>query len=650
MESVCPSQKAVLQELHEKFPKRPFLSLGQTPFWDEPMKAGVLMRSRTIGSDRGFVAGVHDTDYFAKHPGQESGGGYVALAHNDTSTRDLWSAAGEFSSVFGSETVITRDQIQSAGVRWGKVLRERPSDLDRMTEAYGWRGVVFAGERPPVVADTPLNQAGPVLFSTFEWALDKTLTVVPRCESAAARQRADELRSVVCDALNAAESRTVADFYEALIPALFDFASGGNLDIQATRSSKLLRFNSETVGFKRFEFVDLFLRPETADMARRCYDDAVRGTETYTLDRFGSCAIPFDLVIPKIGRGTVRIGKRGLIIATPEPQFISLKQPIRSVADLSQVIERKFGPNCALIGKAVTLISMLSQEFVFVFHEGASRYVTRTRALHQNLQKNGVAIHASPVLRVRYSTWDALSHCHLWLQLPEIFQQPFGADELTSRSFSSRWMAVIEDQKELLNDISRHRRPIDFVRFLAHKYSQSWSETAEQYEELHAQMESLWQQIQEIKARKSEVLDKLKIEKRAIQEIQDKKGDHFRETIFEKIPTEADLKLREEFDQNILEHLRRARELKREWQSLQQEQDSIVQADEIQRAHALRRDLELELERKRLKLVRQAITTIHGLERSNNRPCSWWFPVLCQDGGWFRATTESAEYYLEPLN
>ncbi len=63
-----PSVEKALRELQELAPNAPLLALGQTVFWDEPMKAGIVAAGRRLGFDRRFVAGVHDTDYFAKLP------------------------------------------------------------------------------------------------------------------------------------------------------------------------------------------------------------------------------------------------------------------------------------------------------------------------------------------------------------------------------------------------------------------------------------------------------------------------------------------------------------------------------------------------------------------------------------------------------
>ena len=127
------------------------------------------------------------------------------------------------------------------------------------------------------------------------------------------------------------------------------------------------------------------------------------------------------------------------------------------------------------------------------------------------------------------------------------------------------------------------------------------------------------------------------------------KGAHWREHIFEKAYTEADLAVRENFTKRLKDVDQELVAARTAWIALADEQEALVTAPEILEAHAQRRDLELELELKRLKLVREAVTVSKGLVKAGYRPSSWWFPLLCEDGGWFRETVSHAEYYLEPL-
>src|SRR5688500_16490617 len=143
------SLEATLSELERIAPGAPLLALGQTVLWDEPVKGGIALLLRKLGSNRKFVAGVHDTDYFAKQPAATKGKGrFAAVPHNDTTTRGLWSAAGEFSALFGSETVITKQDYLKSGLRLAAVLRNRPNVLDEASEAWRWRGIVSLDEEP----------------------------------------------------------------------------------------------------------------------------------------------------------------------------------------------------------------------------------------------------------------------------------------------------------------------------------------------------------------------------------------------------------------------------------------------------------------------------------------------------------------------
>ena len=76
--------------------------------------------ARRLGHDRRFIAGVHNTDYFAKSPIKLKKTGYTTLPHNDTTTNlcdrlnRLWTDLHRTnSSAMGSKS-IRLGQIQAA--------------------------------------------------------------------------------------------------------------------------------------------------------------------------------------------------------------------------------------------------------------------------------------------------------------------------------------------------------------------------------------------------------------------------------------------------------------------------------------------------------------------------------------------------------
>ncbi len=113
---------------------------------------------------------------------------------------------------------------------------------------------------------------------------------------------------------------TLSDLYRWLTPRLWACVRGtGSCNLQTSHSLKIFRFNRETAEFPRFQFVDLFLNLSTRKIACNAYNAAVQGSGIYTLDQFGEGALPFDVVIPKRGRGTLRVHQNSLVIETEPP-------------------------------------------------------------------------------------------------------------------------------------------------------------------------------------------------------------------------------------------------------------------------------------------------------------------------------------------
>lgn len=644
------SLSEALEALEQRAPGVPFLALGQTVFWDEPMKAGLVLASRRLGYGRRFVAGIHDTDYFAKLPsGRHQAGAYKAFPHNDTTTRGLWSAAGEFSTLFGSETVVTREALAASGLRIERLKEERPNILDEATEAWGWKGIVSLDENAPITAEVPLSQLFGSLFDTFDWALESSVEDLAGQSQEMAGTIADELRSIVCDSNE--PGLTVSEYYKQLLPKFYSICANADVPLETTRTTELLRFNTSTADLPRFELVDLFANQETRAAACRAYDEALRGgSGQYELARFGTGAIPFDLVIPGRGRGTVRLGTHGAVIMTRQPQFLSYKKPLAGIQDLARLVEEKFGPDCTLVGKAVSLIGMLAREFVFVFHEGASSYVKLSRKFHALLNRQfPKQLIMNPVLRVRLDAWSAMSVTCSWIRLPDPFQRAFGTEEICSPSLANRWIEVAGEQDELLRKLGSLRRPIDLIRFLDESLGGSWHRLAEEYESLQAELHALTGALEAIRTERLALYDERRRLRKERIEAERRKGEQFRQRIFEKTPSQEDLDERKRLEGELEHVIHKATSLQSRMLELRHRQQGLVSSEEVRRAHERRRQVELEAELKRLRIIRGAYTTAKGLVHSSRRPSAWWFPLVSPDGLWFRQTVDSARCYFEEL-
>ena len=642
-EPSCMRLGEAVQEVGQRAPGSKFLALGQTVFWDEPMKASLALEAQRAGV--GFVAGVHDTDYFAKISGNKDHRvKFKALPHNDGSTRNLWSAAAEFSELFGSETVVTKEELLKAGLRFDRLSRSRPGFLDEATEAWGWRGVVSTDDNAPITLEVSADQLARELCNTLRWAIDESVQSIGENNRPAARSIGDQLNEKFCDAAETS-NRNLAAVYRDLLQPMYEQVAGEPLSFETSQTSELLRFNRSTVGLPRFEFLKFFVDHRTRAAACTAYNEAISTYPgLYGLTRFGTGAIPFDLVIPGLGRGTIRLGNRGAVITTKKPQFLSYKKPLESLEELAGLIEDKFGPNCALIGKAVTLIGMLGREFTFAFHDGASNYVRASRVLHQKL-----SFHVHPILRIRYQTWDSLASIDNWFSLPKPFQAAFGTEAICAPSFASRWRTVVEEQKCRLDQLGKIRKPADLLNYLDQKVGGAWSLQCREYSDIHGRLTALSRAIDQIKQTRRDLHNEWRASGQRWQEIQKAMGDHFRAEIFEKTPSESALLKRQKFVDQIHD-LRVERDLLRvKISDLGDEERTMAQSEEFLKVHKRRREIELEAELKRLSMIREAVICSRGLENSNRRPSAWWLPLVSSDGKWFRAIAESATCYWEPM-
>lgn len=641
----------VLRELHEKAPGAPLLALGQTAFWDEPLKIMLPVVSTSVGVPLQLVAGIHDTDYFAKRPGGSSvTPRFVALPKNDGSTKGFWSAAGEFSALFGAESPVTREDFHLAGVRLEQVLRGDANLLDQVTEAYGWRGVAITDSEPKTSVDIRVGEVFPCLRETFRWAIERTLeSLCDTSQRAAGEEQAGRLERIVEEVFQSCGDVSLGEFYERLLPRIHEVLEAGARGVVYTRTSQLLQINTSTCSLPRFRFVEIFLDPKTASVAKSAYNEAVRGTEIYSLERFGEGAIPFDLVVPGRGRGTIRLTPRALIVSTPDPIVVKLESPIHSLCDLAEVVASHFA-GCALIGKAVTLISMLSREFVFVFHQTGSPYLAQTQRLHSLLKERGLLVPALPILRVQYKTWDALEVSDRWFHLPEPFQRPFGAEHVSAQTFAKVWRRVVEQERRHMEILGSARGLSDLILILEQVKGGRWSALREEYEQLSQRLASIQEEISGLRGDLARAYAEFRLLKRQWQDLERRMGEHYRSRLLSGTLSREDRERRERFEEERRELRRRRDELRRFIREVWVQQAKIAQSGERRAAFLRRREIEKEAEWARLEVAREATLVLKGLMRSHFRPSAWWFPVVSPDGSWFRRLKETAEARLEYLS
>lgn len=673
-----PSVASVLSQLQEKYPNATLLALGQTVFWDEPMKAVLNRLMAERGQRFPFLLCVHCTDYFAKlFSPIQTDRKIVALPHNDGTTRNLWSAAGELSCLFGSETIPTRQRYVNVGVAFDKVAKWHPDGeqnfTDRMTEAWGWRGLVHTELHSVIVHEICLHHVLEPLMELLEWGFQQSLRLLPPHRRAEARSAvADRILGWVTDFTKQYPDQCLSALYQWLFPRFFAMLGAPTDNLSTNCSANLLKLSPETASLPRFQLADVFLNPQTRPIAETAYNQAVEGSEIYTLDRFGEGAIPFDLVVAKRGRGTLRLTDRWLIVETPEPITIPLQRPVHSVADLAQVAQQHFGTGVTLVGKAVVLVSMLAREFLFVMNEGGSPYVWRTRKMNQYLREHGIAWDIHPILRLVYPTWDTMDgEDGLTITLPDHLANAFGKSEISTAEFSRRWREVVAEQKSLLETIRRLTSPRDVLEFLAQREGEQWHALRQEYDRDIAILRELRQQAEAIHQRIHALYAQIEGWKQEYQRIEREKGENYRQTIKplkERLwelaqqgvtSGEEVTHLHEQIRRHEAERVRFDRELqqRREWIAqaraevarLKPQRQMLERGEENRRARQRAREIELLAELRKMELVRQAILVSEGLVHTDHRPTFWWIPLVDPSGGWFDRITQRTELYLEEI-
>jgi len=676
--SVDPSVLSALQTIRQHYPNVPFLALGQTVFWDEPTKAvwRRLLDAHLPGAT--LIAGVHDTDYFAKtsaHVGDDQP--YVALPHDDGKTRDLWSAAGELSALLGSESVPTRAMFLSHGVPFDWLGKTYPGGKSQLyadkTTAWGWRGIVHTESHSVIAHDIPILDIKDALLEQLDWGLAESIACLADAQTRGhAKEVAAQVRGWVLEFLETCDdSCRLSDLYQTLLPRFYQLLLGAPpADFQTTASTSLFRFNRKSYTLPRFGLVGLFLDPATRPIARTAYDKSVAGLGMYPLAAFGAGAIPFDLVIPGVGRGTIRTTPAALVVeTTPQETFVPLRERITTLAQFAAVVEERFGTDAVLVGKAVTLANMIAAEHLVVFHETASGYTSATQAMNAHLARRGLPQTLHPLVRLTYPTWDALASApaEAALRLPPHLAATFGAETLSARDFAGRWREVVASCRQLLRESRDLSSPRHLLTFLEGKADLCWCERRDEYDATLTALKEIAAHSQTLRGRVEEHREEMTVWQRERQELEQRKGEDWRHNV-----------------QPLLQKARAASGTKEaaDWQK-QAERQIAIRATAFDRPIDIAREriaatrfllaefrrqrrllergpeaaqkraritaIVREAQMARLDLVRDAYLTIESLEHTQLRPTAWWLPLVDPTGAWFEAMAAGTQARLEAL-
>lgn len=662
------SVQTVLQTIGEQYPGVPFLALGQTVFWDEPVKAVWRRLLDTYLPGAALVAGVHDTDYFAKTSAHVSDAQkFIALPHDDGQTRDLWSAAGELSALFGSESVPTRAMFLKRGVPFDWLGKRYPGGKTALyadkTAAWGWRGIVYTASGSVIAHDIPVLDIKDALLEEWDWGITESLACLASEDARAeAKAVAGTVRGWILEFLETCdESCRLSDLYQALLPRFYTLLLGQPpADFTATASTALFRFNRETCALPRFGLAELFLKRETRRIAREAYNKSVGGLGMYALDAFGPGALPFDLVIPGVGRGTIRIAPAALIVETaPLEIFIPTATRIESLVQLAAVTEKEFGPNAVLVGKAITLADMIAAEHLVVFHETASAYTSATQAMNTHLAAHGLAQPLYPVVRLTYPTWDALAAVPgAAFRLPPHLAATFGAETLTAPEFAAQWRGVAEKCRRVLSESRTLSSPRRLMGYLEDHDGRCWCDQRSEYDKHLDALKQMAAQTEILRGRVEEHGEEVRVWQDERQDLERRKGEDFRRSVqplFAGLPgTQSQIDRQEAvrahaFDEPIgilRERIAATRALLAEFR---RQRRRLERSPEAVAARSRLTEIVRDAQMARLELVRNAFLTLEGLEHTQLRPSAWWLPLVDSSGAWLNAMAEGTQARLEPL-
>jgi len=674
--SFHPSVAKALSELKKRHPKASLAAFGQTVFWDEPMKSVLIPMLESHYPEAKFAMGTHDADYFGRCPGLSRRERFVVCDHNDGATRGIWAAVAEASALFGAEVVPTHAKLAEAGVELQKLSRAGRGRYDKLikecTTAWGWRGVAESGDGRTVFRDVATPDALPAIDDLLTWALDATLAQIDSSTPDSHQAAADDLLSALRQHAQAAGNEALTDLYQSLWPYVYQRLLGHDPKrAKVTSTCKLFQFNRRTCMRPRFRLVRHFLNPKTASVCREAYSASVAGSGIYELERFGGGALPFDLVVPGRGRGTISLSEGHLVIDTEPHIVLDLPSPVRSVRDLAAVIEDGLGPDVALVGKAVALAFMFTSEFVFVLNEEGSTYVRRTREMARQMANAGIPVQLHPVLRLRYDTWSSLKNVEVDFRLPEHLAAAFGAKSVSAKEFAGRWKRVVKEQEGLLKSLKRIRSPQGLMELLSHEEHPQWLKKLDAYVKAHRELLSIQKSVDQSKHRadalrqeeRSLKADVSRLQRlrgkisRIVKPLRDRLDELKKAGASKRELDEVRMELAcyadgetQDVDAGIKAARDRLRQAQAERKQVVREYRRLESGPNARDARKRMAEVEAEAEAARLVLATHAIRTTRSLRYTNHRPTAWWLPVVDPGGKWYQAVLQSTQLSVEEMS
>jgi hypothetical protein len=334
------------------------------------------------------------------------------------------------------------------------------------------------------------------------------------------------------------------------------------------------------------------------------------------------------------------------------------------------VIERQFGPEAILVGKAVAFAAMISSEFIFALNEEGSHYVAQTRTMVRELDRAGIRLELHPALRQKLDVWSALGRCEGDIVLPRHLAAAFGTDCLPFAEFGQSWRSVVQHQQRILRTMRSLTSPEDLMDFLGHEQHKGWLDRVCDYVKAHSLLLKVRSRAEMLRHRAITCRERARQLKREAGQLQREKGEYFRrhirplqerlaELARQGIESGSGVRLlnarirrherdgRAKIERAIQRKLSQARKEEEKQREARAGFRALETGAEARAARATLAAVHHDLEREKLRLVRSALLVMMGLPFTTHRPSAWWIPLVDPSGRWAGACAEGAEFYFE---